>query len=404
MKKCLLMIGAILFFFSGCGNTETEADKSSPDTTLKHAAKEQVMIPATQTPRPILKDSTRHKIKQAIRIFEVFPMERVIRIRGGEDIVAEVHDIAFVKDNMFISDELQRKIFMLDLDGNIIKTVGARGDGPGEYHSPRYVAAIWGNQLAVLDAARRLLIFDAQGNHVLTLAGNVPKFTLPGRDFAWPTKNRLFATQFKSNDPDAKMVRIMDHSDLQNPVAVADFEDRIKGRQFINATLPYPGFELVEDTIWSAVMHDGQIHVFDIHGTSVRNLSLQDPDAIKPEDFETATRNSKDANTIFKAVRDKVQITYMSYVAGVVVVQTTKGLKIFDANGTLLSGNLYLEIKKVLGVYQNSIVTEIEVYSREESPHRYDGIPSEFKAMVELGFNFDEPEDDIYLRFGKVVE
>lgn len=54
-------------------------------------------------------------------------------------------------------------------DGLYLRSLGSRGDGPGEFRQPIGVFAFAGDSLAVLDRLERLHIFDPQGRYVRSL-------------------------------------------------------------------------------------------------------------------------------------------------------------------------------------------------------------------------------------------
>jgi len=91
-----------------------------------------------------------------------------------------------------------------------------------------------------------------------------------------------------------------------------------------------------------------------------------------------------------------------------VVIRTNRGFQIFDPEGDPLTGLMYREPGAILGIHNNRIVTEIqaehrfatdttEIYYTKSIPHAY-------QMMVDLGFDWENPGDDLYLRFGTLVK
>ncbi len=75
--------------------------------------------------------------------------------------------LRFVDDNenIYISEFQDQVIKVLDSNGKYIKTIGAKGDGPGEFQRISYLAATKDGILVVLDStARRTSLFDSSGN------------------------------------------------------------------------------------------------------------------------------------------------------------------------------------------------------------------------------------------------
>ena len=67
-------------------------------------------------------------------------------------------------ENIFITDYQDQDIKIFDPSGKYIKTIGAKGDGPGEFRGILSVAVTEEGKLVVLDgAARRTSFFDSSG-------------------------------------------------------------------------------------------------------------------------------------------------------------------------------------------------------------------------------------------------
>ncbi|MCJ7580991.1 MAG: 6-bladed beta-propeller [Candidatus Aminicenantes bacterium] len=67
-------------------------------------------------------------------------------------------------ENIYITDYQDQDIKIFDPRGKLIKTIGAKGDGPGEFRGILSVAVTEGGGLVVLDgAARRTSFFDSSG-------------------------------------------------------------------------------------------------------------------------------------------------------------------------------------------------------------------------------------------------
>jgi hypothetical protein len=67
---------------------------------------------------------------------------------------------------VFVSDSSEQNIKVFDPDGRYLRTIGAKGEGPGEFGSVGQMAALPDGRLLVLDyRARRTSLFDGEGNY-----------------------------------------------------------------------------------------------------------------------------------------------------------------------------------------------------------------------------------------------
>lgn len=86
---------------------------------------------------------------------------------------------------VFVVDEVACVVRQLSADGRLIREIGGRGSGPGEFLGPTDAVLLTGGRLAVYDpAARRIVTFDtADGRPEHHLTGLLPGMRL-GRRFA----------------------------------------------------------------------------------------------------------------------------------------------------------------------------------------------------------------------------
>jgi len=85
--------------------------------------------------------------------------------KDGNIILSEPR-LLFVDDNenIYISEIKDQVIKVFGSDGKCIKTIGAKGSGPGEFKSVSYLAVAKDGKLVVMDrTSRRTSFFDSSG-------------------------------------------------------------------------------------------------------------------------------------------------------------------------------------------------------------------------------------------------
>lgn len=96
----------------------------------------------------------------------------------GEPIFSRPWAIAAESNGrVFICDGKENQVFVLNQNGNLIHTLGRKGQGPGEFLSPIELT-IWNNKLFVVDACLRVQKFDSnlQFLEYYRLDSEVPHF------------------------------------------------------------------------------------------------------------------------------------------------------------------------------------------------------------------------------------
>ena len=145
----IIMVGSILVFW-GCGHGE------KADTKMKSEEIDEV----TRIHNPA---SPLHPEKTVV-------LEEDLSI-GGEDAEGDVilfspqFYLADGTGRIWIGERQDQSFKVFDSDGNFLKTVGAKGDGPGEFQSLAYCGFTPDGRLVVSDfQARRTSLFDGEGN------------------------------------------------------------------------------------------------------------------------------------------------------------------------------------------------------------------------------------------------
>ena len=94
---------------------------------------------------------------------EKFELSHKVQLETtDESLITNIWDIAFIDDYIYISD-LALRLLVFDLEGNFIRQIGSRGQGPGEYMEVNDFY-IENYRIVVIDSQRgRRLVYDRNG-------------------------------------------------------------------------------------------------------------------------------------------------------------------------------------------------------------------------------------------------
>lgn len=91
-------------------------------------------------------------------------VEEDLRIDEEEDYyLGSVANLAVRSDGaLLVADREEHHIKVISPEGELLRTIGREGEGPGEFQSLRQVSLARGDSLYVLDGTRRLLVFTPE--------------------------------------------------------------------------------------------------------------------------------------------------------------------------------------------------------------------------------------------------
>jgi hypothetical protein len=101
----------------------------------------------------------------------ILTLETELRLGEDEDrpdyLFGQIRSFAVGPDGrIYVSDDKIKTVKAFDRDGRFIRTIGAAGQGPGEYGRPYDVFVTENSEVIVTDGARRLVhIYGADGRH-----------------------------------------------------------------------------------------------------------------------------------------------------------------------------------------------------------------------------------------------
>lgn len=88
--------------------------------------------------------------------------------------VAGIQSLAFnSKGELVLFDAFDFKVYLFQPDGKLKHRFGSQGQGPGEFQNPTSLAVLDNDEIVTVDpVGRKLLFFDAAGEHLRTVSVN----------------------------------------------------------------------------------------------------------------------------------------------------------------------------------------------------------------------------------------
>ena len=111
------------------------------------------------------------------------PDTRVASPSSGEWTLFEVEDLGRLEDGrLVVLNRSSRQLLMFGRDGEFLRSVGRRGEGPGEFVDPIELGVIGGDSIVVWDwGLGRLVLFGADGSHGRSVRLQPPVVNPTGR-------------------------------------------------------------------------------------------------------------------------------------------------------------------------------------------------------------------------------
>lgn len=82
-----------------------------------------------------------------------------------ESLLARVSKVVSYKNEYYLLDRSQKRLYVFDGNGRYMRCIGAVGAGPGEYvHLSDFTIDEENGRVAILDAPSNIYLYDLQGN------------------------------------------------------------------------------------------------------------------------------------------------------------------------------------------------------------------------------------------------
>ncbi len=193
--------------------------------------------------------------------------------------------MTFLPDGGFVrTSDAEGKVYVFGPDGNLVKTFGRPGQGPGDLQRPGGVALLDGGEIVINDAGnRRLSVFDARGNPFKIMkTGNAPGGNLPIVSMtALAGKKVAYAVLDESSSTDAAIVRlyrvrIIDlETEVETEIAVFRWE-RPRPKFFVRVMSWEPRVVLARvgpDRLLAAYSGEPAVSMFSLDGKKIGSFS-----------------------------------------------------------------------------------------------------------------------------------
>jgi DNA-binding beta-propeller fold protein YncE len=183
-------------------------------------------------------------------------------LKGGEGYFKRPTGIAIDRETkqIYITDTLRDRVFILDANGQVLKSIGKHGEQNGEFNLPTELL-IKNGVLAVVDAMNfRVQIFDRQGNFQSAIGnlGDSDDAMFRPKGIGLDSENHIYLVEA-----------------LWGTVQVFDREGQLlyffgkRGKGLAEFQLPAGVFIDQNDRVYVADSYNRRVQVFQYHGVKL---------------------------------------------------------------------------------------------------------------------------------------
>lgn len=173
--------------------------------------------------------------------------------------------------NIYVTDSMDYSIKKFNKDGTLLKKVGRRGEGPGEFLAPRLIKYFNGFLYVTDQNKPGIQIFDEELNY----RGSIP-LRVPVIDFKVLSKSLIAISTFDPNE-NSKCIYFYDEKGtLKNKVEYSKFDDMSQ------STLSMVEFEIDnQNNLYIVYTFQDKIEKFDSKGKKIWTKSLLERKEVK---------------------------------------------------------------------------------------------------------------------------
>jgi len=219
---------------------------------------------------------------------DVFHLEEELSIggegKGDEYIFSEIRDIAIdSEDRIYVLDQRECHVKLFEKSGKYVKTIGNKGQGPGEMSSPSTLQITAQNEIAVNDSsARKIHFFAPDGKFLQSLSqGNMGFFADPKID----TDGNITASYMIMDNEVTYVLKKFNHQ-LKELLPI--FSTIILKYPNLNPFFPQCYWDIVEENkiIWGFA-DKYELFIIDTEGKTVKKITREyEPVKITDEEKE----------------------------------------------------------------------------------------------------------------------
>jgi len=283
MKKfqsipCFLVLTLTLIFLTSCGEKELKEE---------YPAEISIVEGVKKVSNPVFpKQGTVHYLMEEELSIGVMEGDEEYMLNQPQEIKIDQNG------NIYVLDWGDACINVYDENGIYLRTIGQKGQGPGEFDTPAYYDLSSDGRIFLMDQRnRRVVIFDGKGEY---LGG----FRLEGVHLGMKTdaQNRIyFEKEIRRESPadlpvtkDFQEIEVVNQiircrPDSSDRFVFGEFEgekDRIKKMKTGGVMTTGSKYNIVWDVTANGMMYEGlndlyEINVFDTNGTKVRTFSRE---------------------------------------------------------------------------------------------------------------------------------
>lgn len=219
--------------------------------------------------------------------------------------------------NLLLLDVKSVQLLAFNKTGQLAKSIGKRGQGPGEFNSLFGLHVDGNGNIYVSDLqARRINIFDKAGNYVSSF---IHSAHWPPHLIKTDSVGNLFLGGLKE-EPDGTAPGTWIHKYTREGKYLTSFYPRKDGRDWLRNIYPFFGFDIdKEDMIYAVQMHEYDISVYDSSGNFIRSIGKSPPHFKRPDpkmrvDWTKFTTQSEMAEALTKISRSWTRIIQLDIV------------------------------------------------------------------------------------------
>lgn len=299
---------------------------------------------------PLFPEATKVALENITELDQLLQFQRAIPLELTEQaVVGEVTDLLRLDSEWWVLDKLTFSLFKYDDNGRLLKVIGAKGAGPGEFQRPRRLDLCFDNLIGVMDPGKQsIALFTRDGVFVRQTKGRYDGKTIfPNSEFYWPEENRLYISGYYSHAPTAPLHVVLDEA-AQPPKIAFGFGQRYEVVQKAilkgGVTRSHSAFACIDGRIWSGSPYSTDLEIFTLNGEFLTRLGQDIPrdekDYIGKADLEALSTAADPVKYLDETLSHKFGNFFLIPFGDTVISIVGTLADLYDRHGNLLRPNL----------------------------------------------------------------